>query len=344
MQSSRFSSSSLPSEYVPPLSPAIFPNASSFAPIFAGRQAPPATSNAVPAPDAAFFSEFASSLAETVKRLTSPTAEVLFDRFGFATLDDFARRFESETDGAPKTLHFTDERGARHLLLAPSSTFRLLFDAALGFDVAKICANEALWNDFNADASTPLTPFEEEAFADAATRFAPLSPVAAFSSTLTAAVSFRQTLSRAALELDAPLFYWERRFVRISNRLFPWTLVFPTRFLASLLPRDFSEPTPRFAESPRSQQPSTLRSDASAVDFVSTPENNFELAVVVERGEMSAEAWRRLKPGDVLTTNVPANALFLGLVNDAPRFLCRPGLFRGAAAVQIKSRADDDRE
>lgn len=344
--------SSLPDDF----DRARFPNAGQFAPIFAGLQAP----NAAPPPDAAFFAEFESFFVDAARRLTAPSAEVLFDGFGFAPLDDFARRFANPLGVPSETLLLGDADGARYLFVAPSSTFRLLFDAALGFDVEAFCANEALWNDFNADAQTPLTPFEEEAFAQEAASFAALSPVAVLSSS-PSAVSFRPTANRVALELDDALFYWERRVLRLGARRFPWTLVFPTRFLAPLadaaLPREFSEPptrTPssgfpqptlspyfqpsapeRFAE----PSPAPVVSDASA--FPPAAASSFELAVVVERGEMSAESWRRLQPGDVLTTNVPANALFLGLVDDAPRFLCRPGLFRGAAAVQIKTRADD---
>ncbi|MBQ2850927.1 MAG: FliM/FliN family flagellar motor switch protein [Thermoguttaceae bacterium] len=356
-----------------------FPNASRFAPIFTGRQAPPATPNASTSPTEAFFSEFESSFAEAARRRLAPTAEVLFDRFGFATLDDFARRFESSNDVPSENLLFADERGARYLLIAPTTTFRLLFDAALGFDVSALCANDALWNDFNADAQTRLTSFEKEAFAQEAECFAAFSPVALLSSPPTA-VSLRPTSVRAALDLDDALFYWERRFVRLSDRLFPWTLVFSTRFLASTVAdasvRESSEPSTKrsaltstppsdFLQAPPFDNRTTLKPTArffpsvaprrSAEPSISpqtisseSPETPsvpaFELAVVVERGEMSAESWRRLKPGDILTTDVPANALFLGLVDDAPRFLCRPGLFRGAAAVQIKTRADDARE
>ena len=324
-------------------SPASFPNAAQFAPIFAARQAPDASSF----PDAPFFAEFESSFVEAARRLTAPTAEVLFDDFGFAPLDDFARRFGRSNDVFSETLLLGDQKGARYLFVAPSSTFRLLFDAALGFDVATLCANKALWNDFNADAQTPLTPFEEEALAQEAASFAALSPVARFSSSPTVA-AFRPTSTRVALELDDALFYWERRVLRLGARSFPWTLVFPTRLLAPLADAALSrESTPRSSLSPAppaepSRSTAPFSSDASAFSASALPgSSSFELAVVVERGEIPAESWRRLKPGDVLTTNVPANALFLGLVNDAPRFLCRPGLFRGAAAVQIKTRVDD---
>ncbi len=364
MQSLR-SSSELPSDgFAQTTTRARFPNAVQFAPIFAGRQAP----NASPPLDAPFFAEFESSLVEAARRLTAPTAEVLFDGFGFASLDDVAGGFGRSNDVLPETLLLGDDRGARSLFVAPPSTFRLLFDAALGFDVEALCANATLWNDFNADAQTPLTPFEEEAFAQESVRFATLFPTAAFSSSPTV-VAFRPTFGRVALELDDALFYWERRVLRLADRYFPWTFVFSTRFLAPLadaaLARDFSESTPSSfssTQTPRSNVPESrssvpfsppfsrraaeptestpLLSDA-AVDSALPSEGDFELAVVVERNEMPTESWRRLKPGDVLTTNVPANALFLGLVNDAPRFLCRPGLYRGAAAVQIKTRADD---
>ncbi len=378
-----------------------FPNAPFFAPIFSGREAPAA--DALSSSNAAFFSEFESFFVEAVRRQTAPTAEVLFDACGFATLDDFARRFDRCDGVSSVPLLFADKRDVRFLLIAPTPTFRLLFDAALGFDVAAICANEALWRDFNVDAATPLTSFEQEAFEQEAARFATFSPLASdasFPSEVGRSVSFPPTPSRAALALDDVLFYWERRFIRLSNRLFPWTLVFSARSLApltdALLARRSSEPTlapsyspqnasttqspylnavPRSPSTPVFPQPSrTFDSPQASQAFNSSPAEqttpnarlprqpepqrvaqplnflesatptSFELAIVVERGEMSAESWRRLQPGDVLTTDVPANALFLGLVDDAPRFLCRPGLFRGAAAVQIKSRADDVRE
>lgn len=355
MRSSHFSPSVAPLASASDFSPDRFPNARRFAPIFSGREAPFAPSSESPTSDEAFFSEFESSLVEAARRLTTPTAEIFFDGFGFATLDAFERRFADSSVGSSETLLFADAGGARFLFLAPTPTLRLFFAAALGFDVAAICANEALWSDFNADAQTPPTSFEQETIAQAATRFAPLSPLASLFSASADAwrlVSFPSTPTRAALELDDALFYWERRFIRISERLFPWTLVFSTRFLAPLadaaLPPSASLHSTQFPQSPRSS-PNALPSFPAPPSSVSQTLNSrstsdFELAVVVERGEMAADAWRRLKPGDVLTTNVPANALFLGLVNDAPRFLCRPGLFRGAAAVQIQSRADDARE
>ncbi|MBQ7814325.1 MAG: FliM/FliN family flagellar motor switch protein, partial [Thermoguttaceae bacterium] len=167
------------------------------------------------------------------------------------------------------------------------------------------------------------------------------------------------TSRRAAFALDAPLLYWERRSIRLAERVFPWTVVFSTRFLASLVDAtSFCEPA-RPTNSTRSvyfnascsPPPSTFASSSFPCDESrrspssdDAPKTVFDLAIVVEQGQMSAESWRRLKPGDLLTTNVPANALFLGLLDGAPRFLCRPGLFRGAAAVQIKGEAGDDRE
>ena len=358
-----------------------FPNASRFAPIFAGFETPPAeTSN----PDAAFFSAFAPRLADSARRLTTPAADVFFERCGFATPDELAG---SLADAAPlpsQALLFAAARDARFLVAAPTSTLRLLFDAALGFDVAALCANKAFYGDFNADARQPLTPFEEEAFAPEFPRFASLSPLAtaapaASSSTDDAwrPVSSLLPPSRAAFALDAPLLYWERRSIRLAEQVFPWTVVFSTRFLASLIDaapcRDAARPTnsPRFsyfnASSPFSSSSSSSRLDdsprptfdafsfpcdeppfspveSSSSRLDAAPKTVFDLSIVVEQGQMPAESWRRLKPGDLLTTNVPANALFLGLLDGAPRFLCRPGLFRGAAAVQIKGEAGDDRE
>lgn len=359
MQSPRFSSSTFSGTSARSASFDRFPNAPRFAPIFAGRELPPAPSDGTTNPNAAFFSEFAPSFAKAARRLTAPTAEVRFDRFGFATLDDFSRRFAEVADAASLALLFADDRGFRFLLVAPPSTLRLLFAATLGFDVAELCANEALWSDFNADVQTPPTSFEQETFAQEAARFAALSPFPSLvspSADVWRLVSFPSSPFRAAHELDDVLFYWERRFICLAKRVFPWTLVFSTRRLLPLVDAALPRQTPetslaarRPTQAPNASFPSGAPSDVlvpsnSAESLNSSPNNDVELAVVVERGEMSADAWRRLKPGDVLTTNVPANALFLGLVDGAPRFLCRPGLFRGAAAIRIQSRADDARE
>lgn len=367
-----------------------FPNASRFAPIFAGRETPPGeTAN----PDAAFFSAFAPCLAESARRLTSPSADVRFDRCGFATPDALALSLDSASSAPSQALLFADDRDARFLFAAPSSTLRLLFDAALGFDVAQLCANQALYDDFNADAIQPLTSFEEEAFAAEFPRLASLAPVALSAPAATPTVDGWRPVSsllsprRAALAFDAPLLYWERRSIRLAERVFPWTVVFSTRFLASLIdsprlsestrnsdsprsphsprspypsPSSFPSSSPRFADSPRPTQPVPFPSPCAPLDAppfapVRAPspssssssadsQTTFDLSIVVEQGQMSAESWRNLKPGDVLTTNVPANALFLGLLDGVPRFLCRPGLFRGAAAIQIKGEAGDDRE
>ncbi len=232
-----------------------FPNASRFAPIFAGFETPPAET---PNPDAAFFSAFAPRLAESARRLTTPAADVFFERCGFATPDELPGSLADATPFPSQALLFAAARDARFLVAAPTSTLRLLFDAALGFDVAALCANKAFYGDFNADARQPLTPFEEEAFAPEFPRFASLSPLAtaapdAFSTDdAWRPVSSLLPPSRAAFALDAPLLYWERRSIRLAELVFPWTVVFSTRFLASLIDpapcRDAARPT----TSPRS--------------------------------------------------------------------------------------------
>ncbi len=308
-----------------------FPNAAFFAPIFSRRAAPSALSLPSTNPSAAFFSDFAPLLATAARRLTAPTADVVFDRFGFATPNDFERENGFDDFSGAESLLFENARGARFLLVAPRSTFRLFFDAALGFDVAAICANEALWTRFNADARAPLTPFELDAFSPEFPRFAPLCPLASDDGGPTdeplddwRPVSFARAAARGTLDLDDDLVYWERRLIRASNRVFPWTFFVSTRLLAST-----ADAAAEAFSSPRSAP---------------AAERTFEFSVVVERGEATADFWRRLKPGDVLTTNAPANALFLGLLDGEPRFLCRPGLFRGAAAAQIVGEASDGRE
>ena len=54
-------------------------------------------------------------------------------------------------------------------------------------------------------------------------------------------------------------------------------------------------------------------------------------------GEMSPEEWKALKPGAILKTNLPVKELFVGVVDGRPRFLVKPGVYRGTPAAQIKS-------
>ncbi len=321
-----------------------FPNATFFAPIFSRRTSESAFSRSATDPDAAFFSEFAPVLATAARRLTESTADVVFDRFGFATPNDFERLFSQDARSA-ETLQFANGRGARFLLVAAPTTFRLLFDAALGFDVSAICANEALWARFNADANVPLTPLELDALSPELARFAALSPLEPAVDAWRP-VSFARTGIRDAFALDDDLVYWERRQIRLANRVFPWTIALPTRLLSPLADAAVASSAPLAP----SESSATFEPSRSCSPRLETPravppsERTFEFSVVVERGEASADFWRALKPGDVLTTNAPANALFLGLLDGEPRYLCRPGLFRGAAAAQIVSEAADGRE
>ncbi|MBR4834347.1 MAG: hypothetical protein IKU86_08485 [Thermoguttaceae bacterium] len=289
-------------------------------------------------PNAAFFSDFAPFLATTARRLTASTANVVFDRFGFATPNDFERESVDGASDDAESLLFENARGARFLLVAPRPTFRLLFDAALGFDVSAICANEALWAQFAADARFPLTPFELDALSPEFERFAALCPLATDDDSAEESpdawrpVSFARSSTLCPLDLDDDLVYWERRLIRLAERVFPWTFFVSTRRLAP------TADAAKLAEPRRSSPPLEPSRD------LPPSERTFEFSVVVERGEASADFWRNLKPGDVLTTNAPSNALFLGLLDGEPRFLCRPGLFRGAAAAQIVSEAGDGRE
>ncbi|MBQ6827975.1 MAG: hypothetical protein IJO46_08170 [Thermoguttaceae bacterium] len=261
-----------------------FPNATVFAPVFTGRATPATLAEASTDPNAAFFSDFAPSLKDAARRLTAPTADVIFDRFEFATLDELARRFDRSDAGASRSILFAAEREVRFLIVAPSLTFRLLFAASLGFDVAALCENEALWNNFNADARLPWTAFEEKTFAAEAVPFSALSPFAFLRASLDRSasnapfdawrpVAFPPTPSRAALELDDVLFYLETRSIRLASRVFPWTVVFSTRRLAALV-----DGAPRRETSPTFSPPLSAPAAPSA--------STFELSVVVERGEM----------------------------------------------------------
>ena len=365
-----------------------FPNAVRFAPIFAGLETP---FEETPNPDAAFFSAFSPLLGDSARRLTAPSADVSFERCGFSTSDALERSLADVSLFPTQALLFADARDARFLVAAPTSTWRLLFDAALGFDVAALYANETFCNDFNADVRQLLSPFEQEAFVPEFPRFAALSPLATAPDPSSTVGSWRPVSpllppSSVAFAFDVPLLYWERRSIRLAGRVFPWTVVFSTRFLASLVETKPCREPERASQSTRlahfnasrsstpfpssssssSSSSSTSFGDSSRSPFESRPfpcdepprpferesspssydksKTTFDLSIVVEQGQMSAESWRRLKPGDVLPTNVPANALFLGLLDGVPHFLCRPGLFRGAAAVQIKGEAGDDRE
>lgn len=62
------------------------------------------------------------------------------------------------------------------------------------------------------------------------------------------------------------------------------------------------------------------------------------LIIRVATGSISLEDWLSLRPGDVLTTDAPADKLFDAVVDDDVFFHVRPGVYKGATAFQIKEK------
>lgn len=217
------------------------PNAGRLAPYLARRRDPAELSEATLRDErAALWANWRPFFENWTSAASGAT---VFDRFGFSTDLDFEfgdpRFFGDAEDETFESLFFERSDGLQFLVVAPIATFRLAFAAFLGVDVARICADGALWSAFNGDLRRrgATTALERETLERAAARFAGENSDAIFDfsaqndgeSALRTRfrVAFREFPTAALGALGDEFFYWERRESVLSGRRFPWTLVFP---------------------------------------------------------------------------------------------------------------------
>ena len=235
--------------------------------------------------------------------------------------------------GAPQSFFFLND-DERFLVVAPTATVLLMLDAFLGLDVEKLCDDDLLWRDLceSARKRPELTELEKEVLSVAAPRIGALNP-RWFTRELAEGAEKPKWKTRflgqnfqkgAELLDDAPL-RWERFGLKLRGRVFNLLLAQPAATPVA------PSPTIPFPASPPETTPIPLP-DFDSPDEIKT------LIARVAKGTIAEEEWRALKPGDVLTTDVPANSLFEALVDDEVVFLVKPGLFQGRPAVQFKER------
>lgn len=254
---------------------------------------------------------------------------------------DLARSVAEEArklaTGAPQTFYFLHDDGERFLVVMPTATLLMTTYAFLGIDVVKYCDDSVLWREFcdSAKNRPELTEIETEIVRDAAPRFGVLNPrwfaqeIAEGVATPSWKARFLgQNFDKTADYLgDAPL-RWERYSFKIQKRSFTLTIAQPV----SVPDRDLPSSA---ADSDSDAAPIPLP-DFDATQPVETPDPVKTMIVRVAEGTIEEPEWRSLKPGDVLTTNVPADALFEALVDAKIVFRVKPGLSQGRPAVQIK--------
>lgn len=258
---------------------------------------------------ASFFSSFERRFEEAVARLfrlNSP--RVWFSRFGF-----------SKKAPDEERLALLQSEDSSFIFTASHGTFLLFLCASLGFDVERICQDETLWRDLTSGQSAKFTELEQVALNKASSRLGALFPSDYEREDSNWRGEFFERSTREAFEaFDSASFYWEERVLESGAKKFPFRLYFPfSNFLGkkALFPIELDATS------------STCRPDES---------ERVEFAVEIAKGAIDAQRWKSLKPGDVLTTEVPADALFTALFDGKPTFKARPGVFRGVTSVQLK--------
>ncbi len=292
-----------------------FPNSRKLTPFFADFVAFEALEEQVKRDvRASFFATFERRFEEECARLfRSNAARVSFSRFGFAR--------ETPVEAPLILLQSAD---ARFGVVAPRETFLLFLRASLGFDVERICQDEILWRDLTSRRGADFTELEQAALNFASSRLGALFPSDATNEESGWRGEFFERPTRETLETyGAEPCYWEERVLEIAARRFPFRLCFP---FSNFLGKNARFPVELDAA------PSTRQPDES---------ERVEVAVEIARGDVDARRWENLKPGDVLTTDVPADALFTVFFDGKPTFRARPGVFRGVTSVQLKERIDE---
>ena len=279
----------------------------------------------------ALFSRFDSFFCESWRRavgVESDGSNVL--RFGVATLAELAQ--EESNCSVLYGAVLSDGQGRRFCFAAPGTTFQVMYDARLGFDLARLLASERAFRELYSRLElTELERLTIEPDLRLLGAFFPFSfalekgtPVPNSERALWSVRAFERITDRT---FDAnETYYWERRTVEISGRTLEWIIAAP-----------FSCPVGR-AES------NGLERSTPAADAENVLDAGAEALFTVEIGEceISLDEWQALRPGSAFATELPARELFEARVDGKPAFWVKPGVFRGQPAVQIKARIDGE--
>ncbi|MBP5622060.1 MAG: hypothetical protein J6X44_08605 [Thermoguttaceae bacterium] len=319
----------------------------------------------------AFFSEFDEFFKrEWGQLLGAELDSVQFVRYGFASSDLSQVLEERGTKPLECALLSSHDASVKFCVVAPASTFQLVLDSWLGFDVAQLCRENVASK--GRVFSEQTTRLEREILEFQTSRLGRLFPcLPVFNYWKARRLVALNEITAAAFDKNG--YYWEQRAFEISQTRFSWFVVFPISALFERQEKDSFSSFLGINEDDRSfsvrvkpnaqpQNPSNVISDAAyakadtiqdrrlantgAKKIVSGTlketdaqgRSTIDMVVEIGSGETSLELWNELRPGSFLTTELPANKLFVALFDGRPAYYVKPGVYRDVPAVQIKSK------
>ncbi|MGN0930364.1 MAG: FliM/FliN family flagellar motor switch protein [Thermoguttaceae bacterium] len=274
-------------------------------------------------------------LAGALERLLGAHVDVELERFDFkSTIQDFAKEWMNvvpfEILGVEETLVFQKDEKDLFILVAPTTTFLLYLDAYLGLDIEELCSNESLWSEFSQELSARAAMTEEErtAFEVAAPSLGILNSSwgkgeenrldgknGGWKTTFT-----ENDLANVAGLLNGDIARWSIYSFQLRGRTFHFALISP--FLTS---NGVANGDGKGQGARTFQDLNEIKKDCKT-----------KVCIRIAEGRVSEDVLRNLKPGDVLTTDAPADKLFEAIVDGKVAFLVKAGLFQGTPAVQVK--------
>ena len=289
----------------------------------------------------ALFNEFANYFDAFAQAfMNAGAAQSEFHEFGFG---DVASFYDSLPDLFSSELWLAaPNENADALLVLPAETALTFVLEGLGYDLGALCANKTLTRDLFEGDSTSLTELEVELLARAGRRLIALVPNWSRGGAESVGAEpwklrrFSESGKRTSL-VDFTWGYWETRSIRLNGRAFGWTTLWnaETTFGASL-----ERPTFRRRET-EVQSPDAV--ETSGARKGGDPESDSAFVeVVIARGEIPADFVSALKPGDVLTTEVPADRLFDVYIDGRLSYRGRPGVYRQETAVRLAELAEGE--
>lgn len=306
-----------------------------------------------------FFSEYGDYFSGAARSLTrSARADVEFLRFGWSRpsleLLDAHAAF-----GRTNSLVATSDSGRQVVALLPTRTALILLLAQLGYDLEAFCRDRSVWRDFESATreDAVMTSLECATFERLRRRFAILTPAITLSEIVYDDLETEEEwrvdfipndTERVARILGRDDYYFEESSIVVGKRKFPWTTMYPMKDLLGAsdgdvtreknAERDTTEYEARDRATKRPAAPS--HEDRTSAPSSDATDGKRRLDVVVARGTMPIAAWRALKPGDVLTTSAPSEQLFDVVLDGKVILRGRPGIYRGAHAIQIQELVD----
>lgn len=280
-------------------------------------------------------------LAGALDRLLGAHVDVELKRFGSnSTIQDFAKEWMNvvplDVLGVEETLVFEKEKKDWFIIVAPTTTFLLYLDAFLGLDIEELCTNESLWSEFSQELSARAAMTEEErtAFEFAAPNLGVLHSAwgqedenrfdgkdHGWKTTFS-----ENDLANVLGDLNGVSARWSIYSFDLRGRSFNFALISP-----SLTSRQVANGDEKGQEDRAFQDSNEVQKNCKKKVYIRIAE-----------GRVSEDVLRNLKPGDVLTTDAPADKLFEAIVDGKVAFLVKAGLFQGTPAVQVKEILEGD--